>query len=247
MKIKFAISIAAILGAAIFFPAVCQAKAKTSPAIAHSMIRLEMHDDPGNPDDYIYKMFSVTKQLENRVIGNVYYIYKHNLETNGTGGHVAGANVMRTFGSRVLATLGYYYTVTERTSVNPDKTDKDRFLLAVNYTPYKTKAGSRINLSSSYNTQTDFVESKTIDAGISYTAAITKRLSATAGYKYNYVLSGIDMHLLDIWNADISYKASKKTTIDAGYMFVDKVFDVPAGVVVEDDNIFRLGVKYRYF
>jgi hypothetical protein len=223
------------------------ARAQMGPPVLQSVLRIETHSDSNNPDDYVYKMISLSRQLEGGVIGNVFYVYKHNLEESNSGGHIAGVNIIKMFSDETMFMFGYSYNKTDERSLGADNYDKDRWVLGLHYFPIKDERGNRLTLSSVYNTQTDWSESRAIDFGIAYKAVFSDDWSARMGYKYTHGLGAVDTHLLNQWNIDFSWKLNKLMTLDFGYLFVDKVFSVPApGAQPEDDNVFRMGLKYSY-
>jgi hypothetical protein len=241
--------IAIIAALAMLLPASGRAAAagRPGPPIAHSILRVETHSDRDNPDNYLYKMFSVGKQLEGRVMGNVYYIYKQNLSRHHTGGYAVGVNISRSMSKQMLFTMGYAYLSNEPTTTRNLGYDTDRFNLGLYFTPLRKKDGSRLLFSSVFNTQTDLSDNKTIDFGAAYKAALSDDFSADMGYKYTWLIDP-NSHLFNQWNIDLSYAASKRTSIDAGYMLLDKTYNASGAATVPDnDNVFRLGVKYSYY
>lgn len=223
------------------------ARAQMGPPVMQSVLRVETHSDSASPDDYIFKMISVSRQLEGGVIGNVFYVYKHNIDEANTGGHIAGVNIIKMFSDETMFMFGYSYNKIDERSSGLRNTDRDRWVLGLHHFPYKDERGNRITLSSVYNTQTDWSESRAIDFGIAYKAMLGDKWSARMGYKYTHGLGAVDTHLLNQWNLDFSWDISKRWSVDLGYLFVDKVFTVPApGAQPEDDHVVRTGLKYTY-
>ena len=231
----------------LFAAAAPRARAQMGPPVLQSVLRIETHSDKDSPDDYVYKMISLSRKLEGGVIGNVFYVYKHNMEVENTGGHIAGVNVIKMFSDQTMLMMGYSYNKVEERSRGPVNYDSDRWLLGVHYFPYKDENGNRVNLSAVYNTVTDWSENRSIDYGVGYRAALGSNWSARMGYKFTQGFGDADTHLLNQWNLDFSYKASEELALDLGYLFVDKVFSVPSpGAEPDDDSVLRAGLKYTY-
>ena len=236
-----------ILAAAVLLLPISAAHAKMGPPIAQSILRLETHSDSGNPDDYLTHTFTYSRQLEGRVIGNVYYTYKQNLDEHNVGGNSLGVNVTKVFSDEAMFTLGYAFTDYEQTTRRRYDYDRDRLLLALHYIPWRTDHNAKILLGLVFSTQTDWVNSKSLDVGLSYKTPLSKYWKMDLGYKYTHGYGTASGHLLNQYNIDFSFNTSKKTAIDVGYLFVDKVYSAtPAVGTSDDDSIVRAGVRYTY-
>ncbi|MFH1539579.1 MAG: hypothetical protein ABIH66_11505 [bacterium] len=210
-------------------------------------VQLETHSDQDSPDDYIYNIVSVTKQLQGRVIGQVHYLYKYNTDKGSTGGNAAGFNLIRIFSKRSIGILGYTHTSNYTGGTRSFKSDRDRWRLGYYYKIEQKADGRRLLFTTAYNTQTDWSESQTLDLGFSYHHPFSSRWSGDAGLKYTHAFSNVDMHIYNQFPINFTYKAAKDTDINLGYLFVDKTFSVPASSIQpDDDHVFRLGVKYTY-
>mgnify|MGYP005850565659 CR=1 FL=1 len=236
-------AVLALLLAAICIPA----RAQMGPPVLQSVLRIETHSDENNPDDYVYKMLSLSRQLEGGVIGNVFYVYKHNLDEGNLGGHIGGVNIIKMFSDETMLMMGYSYNKIEERSRSIDNYDRDRWLLGLHHFAYKSADGNRLTLSTVYSSQTDWSESRSVDFGLAYKAMLSHDWSARMGYKYTHGLGSADTHLLNQWNLDFTWKINKAMAFDLGYLYVDKVFSVPApGAQPEDDHVVRAGLKYTY-
>jgi opacity protein-like surface antigen len=206
----------------------------------------ESHSDINNPDDYISTIFSITRPLDDSNIVGLLAMYRHNTETGSTGGHSAGVNVMHVFSPRSFALVGYTYTMNDADSTLPIRTDRDRFRIGYFHKLHETKDRDYVLLTVLYNTQTDWSESKTLDAGLSYGAVLSPRLSADLGYRYTRALGDLDMHIYDQWDARLAYKLSRDTSLNIGCLFVNKTYTVPEpGDQPDDDLVFQAGLMYR--
>jgi len=240
--LAFAIStLAALL--LLSAPAACSGDV---PDILQFGSRLETHSDADSPDDYIYNSLSLTKHLEDKVIANVFYVNKFNLETNNSGGHSAGINLISTLCPRSFGLLNYTYTLNEADSTRAFRVDRDRFRAGYFRKLHQSRGGTRVTASFVFNTQTDLSESRTLDAGLAWHRPFTPHWASDTEYKYTRSFGAVDGHVFNQWGLKLTFKASKRTDYDLGYLFVDKVFDVPgSNLEPYDDNILRAGVTHR--
>lgn len=238
-----------ILSAAIFAALALvfcgAARAQESKSIIHYGMRLETHTDRDSPDDYTLNMVSITRHLENRVAGSVFAIYKYNMDSGATGGFAMGVNLVSVCSENQFMTMGYTHTINDKDSTRTQRTDRDRLRLGLYRTLRRTKRGNIVQAFAAYNTQTDWSESRTLDFGFSYKQPTTPHWTALAAVRYTQGLGQLDAHLYDQYEAGLTYKLAPNAEAMLGYLFVDKAYTTPAGAP-DNDNVFRLGVTYRY-
>lgn len=225
--------------------AAAAAPSKIGPAVANSVIRFESHSDDGNPDDYLNIGLMYSAQLEGRVIGNVFYMFKQNMTDDNVGGWAAGANVVRVMSPDTYLTIGYSYHQYNSSMNRTLGYDSDRFTLGLHHILSRASAG-QLHTSAVFNTETDWATSKTLDVGLGYRAQLGRELSADIGYKYTAGFGVLDGHLFNQYNLDFSLKSSPRATIDVGYLFVDKMFVYSNGVRPDDDQVLSVGMKYKH-
>lgn len=207
----------------------------------------EAHSDQNNPDDYVYNVVSVTQHLEGGVLGSVFYMHKHNLETEDDGGQAVGANVVKMFSSRTYALVGLMYSINEADSTIGSRTDGDRIRVGLFHKAYESGERNYLMVNIVYNTQTDWSEDRTLDLGVSYRHQLSDHWLAEVGYKYTHVLGSLDIHFNDQWDANLTYKLNDTTDLNIGYLLVDKMYTGPVTTVIpEDDNVFRTSLRYRF-
>lgn len=231
--------------AAVVFLACTAAAAQANKSTIQAGTRVETHSDANNPDDYAYNIVSVTRHLQGKTMGNVYYVYKHNLDRNSAGGHIAGVNVMRVFDPKTFASLGYSYNVFEESTALAQRSDRDRLRFGLYRTVYQRPGSARIMGFTIYNTQTDWSESRTLDLGFMYDQPITPHWSMNSMIKYSQAYGLIDTHVYNQYKMSFTFKMDDSTDLDIGYLFVDKTYSTAAGTT-DDDHVFRAGIMYRY-
>ncbi len=220
-----------------------RAGTETGPTIQFGT-RYETHSDKDNPDDYLYSFISLTGLLEEQLTASVYYIFKHNLDYEDTGGQAFGVNLIQRFTPKTVAVFGYSYTENEPSTTRAFSTDRDRLRLAV-YRNIRSRAANRSLFAfSSINTQTDWSESQTLDVGLLYKYKFNERLLCDTSFKYTEALSDLDLHIYNQSSLDLSYKLNTRADLQIGYIFIDKTFTTPGGEP-DDDNVFRVGVVYK--
>lgn len=229
----------------MFSVASSAAPSKVAPAVAHSVLRFESHSDAANPDDYMNVGVMYSGQLEGRVIGNVFYMYKQNMTDGNVGGWAAGANVVRVMSGDTHLTLGYSYRQYNTSENRPVSYDSDRITLGLHHTLARSSAG-QLYTAAVFNTETDWSASKTLDLGLGYRAHLSRTFDADLGYKYTAGSGDLDGHLFNQYNLDLSLKTSPHATLEVGYLFVDKLYEIAAGVEPDDDEVLIMGMKYKH-
>jgi hypothetical protein len=234
-----------ILFAPAIFTASLQAGAfALDMAVVEFGSRLETHSDADSPDDYVYNYVTATKHLEGNLAANLFYLYAANLETNASGGWAAGVNLVKALGGKSFALFGYTHTADDKQSRRAFKIDRDRLRLALHRKLRESSHGGKLFALASFNTQTDWAESQTIDAGVSYSHPLTTHWTSDSFFKYTYALGGIDLHVYNQWQFKFSFKANKTTTWDVTYLFVDKTFSA-LNVQPDNDNVLQFGIVRR--
>lgn len=218
------------------------AGAQPGKSIVQYGLRLETHSDKNSPDDYLMTLLSVTRSLDQRVVGNVFYLFRENLDTGNEGGHAAGFNLSRAVTGKSMVFTGYMFNQQEPTSTRTFRITRDRFRFGWNYLLRECADGNRITAGLTYNTQTDWSETRTLDAGVSLRRPLSDRWTADAGYKYTYAY-GLNLHVYNQWNLSFSWKWAPDTRVDVGFLLVEKTYSgLTAALQPDDDLMMRLGV-----
>ncbi len=203
--------------------------------IYHTMIRLESHSDKQNT--FLYNLVSVTWQTQPTIYHNISLINRYDLTEKEEDGCMFIWNIIRMFNNNFSGTIGYSFTNKPRRK-GSDKWDKDRLSLSINFQP-KIADIVNLNLTTSFDTNTDWSEGRTLSQKIgsifNFNDALSGALSYTYAHSFNF-----NGHLYNQYSLLWNYKLNKKIKISAEYCLVDNTYSYADGTSPESDSIFRL-------
>ena len=226
------------------------------PVMTHSMIRFETHSEQEAQDDYAYHILSMSRQLQNGYFGNIFWMYKYSLDENDDDANSYGINLIKKINDSLNFRMGYTFTDKPRKireGVAYPPLDKDRFSLSVTYASSLMLFGAKLSFTTSYDTQTDWSEGRTISEKISMRKEVSSKVAVNVYYQYTHNLARTTSlskgHFYDQYGIDIGYKLDEESKISLGYLFVNKIYEylVPGvgRVKPDDDSVVRLTYMRR--
>ncbi len=229
-----------------------KAMANPGPVVTTFMTRVESHsavrlaDQKVSDDVYGYGLLSLYRQLDKNVGGSVYYIGQYSSEDEDMKANIAGVTVNQTLSGKWKSTYSFSYASNPGQDVNGQQCNqgycqnqsKERFSTTLGYTLNPgSKTRARYQLKSSFGTNTNFSDGKTLAEQVSVSGALCKKanLSYEGSYQFIASLDDTATHVANQYSVDLTKKLSKNRKVVLGYSYVN---DLGAGK--DDDSVIRL-------
>ena len=227
------------------------AVAQPGPVRLTVMNRVENHssitDAEGNfgSETYNYLMISASRQLQNSVLGNIFYLNRYSFDDNKMITHIGGVNITKAFSRRAIFTLGSSHTSNPERGVirvTPDS-DRDRFSSSLIYNFNPKAGGPRYSSVTSFSTVTDLGEQQTMGEKLKVVFPIGDKWQGGLSYNYTYSLKESEQ-LTNQFQGNLTYAFNKRTKLVLGALFIDNVYEDSAGNSLDDNTVVRLSI-YR--